>query len=364
MTDQDAVPDYIEQQSSDQPGTGLVLPDKRLPQKLYLLPINNRPFFPAQVMPVVVNEAPWAETIERVANTPHHALSLFWVEQPLPADGVLDPGLLPTTGCAVKIHQAVKEDGKIQFIAQGLTRVRITRWLSHKPPYLVEVEYPESPNDERDEVRAYAMALINSIKELLPLNPLYSEELKNYLHRFNPNQPSPLSDFAAALTSAKGSELQDVLDTIPVLRRMQKVLVLLKQEIDVARLQGEISAEVNRTISEQQRKFFLKEQLKVIQKELGLSKDDRTADVEQFRERLVGKQLPEAAQSKIEEELNKLSILETGSPEYAVTRNYLDWATAMPWGQTHEDRLDIQRARRILDRDHDEIGRASCRERV
>ncbi|MEZ2745015.1 endopeptidase La [Halopseudomonas bauzanensis] len=353
MTDQDAVPDYIEQQGSDQPGTGLVLPDKRLPQKLYLLPINNRPFFPAQVMPVVVNEAPWAETIERVANTPHHALSLFWVDQPLPVDGVLDPKLLPKTGCAVKIHQAVKEDGKIQFIAQGLTRVRITQWLSHKPPYLVEVEYPESPSDERDEVRAYAMALINSIKELLPLNPLYSEELKNYLHRFNPNQPSPLSDFAAALTSAKGSELQDVLDTIPVLRRMQKVLVLLKQEIDVARLQGEISAEVNRTISEQQRKFFLKEQLKVIQKELGLSKDDRTADVEQFRERLVGKQLPEAAQSKIEEELNKLSILETGSPEYAVTRNYLDWATAMPWGQTHEDRLDIQRARRILDRDHD-----------
>ena len=353
MTDQDDVPDYIEQDSSDPSGTGLALPDKRLPHKLYLLPINNRPFFPAQVMPVVVNEAPWAETIERVANTPHHALSLFWVDQPLPADGELDPRLLPKTGCAVKIHQAVKEDGKIQFIAQGLTRVRISRWLSHKPPYLVEVEYPESPSDERDEVRAYAMALINSIKELLPLNPLYSEELKNYLHRFNPNQPSPLSDFAAALTSAKGSELQDVLDTIPILRRMQKVLVLLKQEIDVARLQGEISAEVNRTISEQQRKFFLKEQLKVIQKELGLSKDDRTADVEQFRERLVGKQLPEAAQSKIEEELNKLSILETGSPEYAVTRNYLDWATAMPWGQTHEDRLDIQRARRILDRDHD-----------
>ncbi|WP_185266586.1 endopeptidase La [Halopseudomonas xiamenensis] len=353
MTDHDAVPDYIEQDRDGQPGTGLVLPSQRLPDKLYLLPINNRPFFPAQVMPVVVNEQPWSETIERVANTPHHALSLFWVDTPLPASGELDPAQLPKTGCAVKIHQAVKEDGKIQFIAQGLTRVRITHWLSRKPPYLVEVEYPDSPADERDEVRAYAMALINSIKELLPLNPLYSEELKNYLNRFNPNQPSPLSDFAAALTSAKGSELQDVLDTIPVLRRMQKVLVLLKQEIDVARLQGEISAEVNRTISEQQRKFFLKEQLKVIQKELGLSKDDRTADIEQFRERLEGKQLPEAAQNKIEEELNKLSILETGSPEYAVTRNYLDWATAMPWGLTHDDKLDIQRARRILDRDHD-----------
>lgn len=353
MTDQNAEQDYIEQDQDAHPGTGLAVPDRSLPQKLYLLPITNRPFFPAQVMPVVINDNPWAETIERVAATPHHALSLFWVDQPMPADGTLDPELLPKTGCAVKVHQAVREDGKIQFIAQGLARVRITQWLSRKPPYLVEVEYPESPSDERDEVRAYAMALINSIKELLPLNPLYSEELKHYLNRFSPNQPSPLSDFAAALTSAKGSELQDVLDTIPILRRMQKVLVLLKQEIEVARLQGEISAEVNRTISEQQRKFFLKEQLKVIQKELGLSKDDRTADIEQFRERLAGKQLPEAAQQKIEEELDKLAILETGSPEYAVTRNYLDWATSIPWGITHADKLDLKRARRTLDRDHD-----------
>jgi len=365
MTDNDNVqPDYIER---DEPGnetssTGLAIPDQRLPEKLYLLPVSNRPFFPAQVMPVVMDEAPWSETIERVSNTPHHAVSLFFVDGPLPANGELDFDRLPETGCAVKIHHAVKEDGKIQFIAQGLTRVRITQWLSRKPPYLVEVEYPKAPSDERDEVRAYAMALINAIKELLPLNPLYSEELKNYLNRFSPNQPSPLSDFAAALTSAKGSELQDILETVPVLRRMEKVLVLLKKEIDVARLQGEISAEVNRTISESQRKFFLKEQLKVIQKELGLSKDDRTADIEQFRERLKNKTLPDATGKKIEEELSKLSVLETGSPEYAVTRNYLDWATSIPWGITHEDNLDIAHARKVLDRDHD--GLTDVKERI
>jgi len=365
MTDNDNVqPDYIER---DEPGnetnsTGLAIPDQRLPEKLYLLPVSNRPFFPAQVMPVVMDEAPWSETIERVSNTPHHAVSLFFVDGPLPANGELDFDRLPETGCAVKIHHAVKEDGKIQFIAQGLTRVRITQWLSRKPPYLVEVEYPKAPSDERDEVRAYAMALINAIKELLPLNPLYSEELKNYLNRFSPNQPSPLSDFAATLTSAKGSELQDILETVPVLRRMEKVLVLLKKEIDVARLQGEISAEVNRTISESQRKFFLKEQLKVIQKELGLSKDDRTADIEQFRERLKNKTLPDATGKKIEEELSKLSVLETGSPEYAVTRNYLDWATSIPWGITHEDNLDIAHARKVLDRDHD--GLTDVKERI
>ena len=354
MSDQDT--DYIEhvaEDAAESRGTGLVLPDQNLPDKLYLLPINNRPFFPAQVMPVVVNESPWHETIERVANTQHKALSLFYVDGPMPADGELDPDHLPATGCAVRIHHAVREDGKIQFIAQGLRRVRITQWLSHKPPYLVEVEYPHSPADERDEVRAYAMALINAIKELLPLNPLYSEELKNYLNRFSPNDPSPLSDFAAALTSAKGPELQDILDTTGILRRMEKVLVLLRKEIDVARLQGEITAEVNRNIGEHQRTFFLKEQLKIIQKELGMTKDDRTADIEQFRQRLEGKTLPDAAAQRIEEELNKLSVLETGSPEYAVTRSYLDWATALPWGIVHPDRIDLKRARRILDRDHD-----------
>lgn len=353
MTDH-AETDYIDgdEQHAKASGTGLILPNQSLPGRLHLLPIYNRPFFPAQVMPVVVNEAPWADTIDQVAQTPQHALALFYVETPLDESGTLDPEQIPETGCAVRIHHAVREDGKIQFIAQGLTRVRITKWLSRKPPYLVEVDYPEPPADERDEVRAYAMALINAIKELLPLNPLYSEELKHYLNRFSPNQPSPLSDFAAALTSARGQELQDVLDTIPVLRRMEKVLVLLKKEIDVARLQGEISAEVNRTISEHQRKFFLKEQLKVIQKELGLAKDDRTADIDQFRQRLEGREVPAEAMTRIEEELHKLSVLETGSAEYSVTRNYLDWATSVPWGMIHPDRLDLSHARKILDRDH------------
>ena len=115
MSDQDT--DYIEhvaEDAAESRGTGLVLPDQNLPDKLYLLPINNRPFFPAQVMPVVVNESPWHETIERVANTQHKALSLFYVDGPMPADGELDPDHLPATGCAVRIHHAVREDIKHQ----------------------------------------------------------------------------------------------------------------------------------------------------------------------------------------------------------------------------------------------------------
>jgi len=351
MNAKDIDPETLEEAVADQ-ATDLALPGQTLPDKLYIIPIHNRPFFPAQVLPVMVNPEPWAQTLERVSNTAHKCLALFYIDSPQADTAVFDPDSLPEHGTVVRVHHASLEGGKLQFVAQGLTRVRIRGWLSRRPPYLVEVDYPQSAQDSRDEVKAYGMALINAIKELLPLNPLYSEELKNYLNRFSPNDPSPLSDFAAALTTAPGRELQEILDTVPMLKRMEKVLVLLRKEVEVARLQKELNAEVNRKLGERQREFFLKEQLKVIQQELGITKDDRSADVEQFQQRLAGKTLPEQARKRIDEELNKLSILETGSPEYAVTRNYLDWASGLPWGVHGQDNLDLKHARQVLDQQH------------
>jgi len=350
MNDQETAPEIVEEEETAT--NSLVLPEQALPEQVYVLPIHNRPFFPAQVLPVVINPDPWAETLKRVGKTPHRTLALFYMDPPPEDVEDFDPDKLPKHGTLVRIHHASEEGGKLQFVAQGLARVRIRSWLSHKPPYRVEVDYPKSAQDPRDEVKAYGMALINAIKELLPLNPLYSEELKNYLNRFSPNDPSPLSDFAAALTTAPGKELQAVLDTVPVLKRMEKVLPLLRKEVEVARLQSELSAEVNRKIGEHQREFFLKEQLKIIQRELGITKDDRSADADEFRARLEGKTVPLAAQKRIDEELNKLSILETGSPEYAVTRNYLDWATSVPWGVYGKDKLDLSHARKVLDKHH------------
>lgn len=332
--------------------TGLVLPDQDLPDKLYIIPVHNRPFFPAQVLPVIVNEDPWAETLDRVSKTPHQRLALFYMDTPVQDAASFDPDSLPEHGTMVRVHHASKEGGKLQFVAQGMSRVRVRGWLRRKPPYLAEVEYPQSDEDPRDEVKAYGMALINAIKELLPLNPLYSEELKNYLNRFSPNAPSPLTDFAAALTTAPGLELQEVLDTVPVLKRMEKVLPLLRKEVEVAKLQKELTGEVNRKIGERQREFFLKEQLKIIQQELGITKDDRSADADEFRSRLEGKVVPPGAQKRIDDELNKLKVLEPGSPEYAVTRNYLDWASSIPWGLYSEDKLDLDHARKVLNEHH------------
>ncbi len=343
-------------------GTNLVIPDSVLPSHLYLLPAPKRPFFPAQVQPIMLEMALWQETLEKVGNKQNHVMGLLYCGDQAP--GELNPDDLPVIGCAVRVHHAHQEKDTAQIVVQGLKRFRIRRWINRTPPYLVEVDYPDNIGErDSDEVKAYAMAIIRAIKELLAINPLYSEELKQYLSRFSPNEPSLLVDFAAAITSsASGDDLQDIMETLPLLRRMEKVLVLLKREREVAELQGKISDQVNEKISSHQREFFLKEQLKVIQKELGISKDDRTADADEFREQLHGKTLSAAVQKRIDDELAKLSVLETGSPEYAVTRNYLEWATAMPWGVHSEDQLDLPRARKVLNEHHQ--GLEDVKERI
>lgn len=344
-------------------GSGvLVVPGQVMPKRIYLMPIGNRPFFPAQVQPLVVHAETWEETFTRVGNTPEHVMGLCFIPDFDSADGVPDSQQFPVIGTLAKIHNVITEQGRIQFIAQGIQRFRVVQWLRRTPPFLVEVEYPQVVAEPANEVKAYAMALINTIKELLPLNPLYSEELKHYLSRFSPNEPSALADFAAAITTASGPELQEVIDTLPLLRRMEKVLVLIQRELEVARLHSQISQEVSQKTSQRQKEFFLREQLKIIQRELGISKDDKTSDLDEFRARLSRCQPPEHVMKRFEEESRKLSVLETGSPEYAVTRNYLDWLTQVPWGCHTEDRFDLKAARTVLDQDHD--GLDDVKERI
>ena len=333
-----------------------------LPSTLYLLPLSERPFFPAQALPLLLNEDPWLSTIEAAANREQRVIGLILVK-PESAEKAHGPEDFYPIGTVARMHQLTRNDGRLQFIAQGLKRFRIDKWLSSEPPYHVHVEYlSEEDKAEDEELRAYSLAVINTLKELIPLNPLYSEELKFFLNRFNTHDPSPLADFAASLTTATKEELQEVLATAPVLERLKKVIVLIKKELEVAKLQTRIRKQVEEKMSEHQRKFFLREQLKTIQQELGIAKDDRTADVDRFRERLESRQVPEVALKRIEEELDKLSILETGSPEYAVTRNYLDVITDLPWGMYSTDNLDLQHARTVLDRDHD--GLADVKDRI
>ncbi len=338
------------------------LPAQTLPATLHVLPLTEKPFFPAQSLPLVMNEGPWMETVQKIGETPHHLAGLLLVHGD--SSDEARPDDFYATGTLVRMHHPMRADGKIQFIAEGMTRFKVVEWISGKAPYFARVEYlPETQHDtESEEIKAYALAILGSVKELLPLNPLYSEELKFFLNRFSPNQPALLADLAASLTTAPKEALQEVLESFDLRKRMQKVLVLVKKELEVARLQNQIQEKVEEKMTEQQREFFLREQLRTIQKELGIAKDDRTADLDLFQGRIKKLTLSAQASKKIAEELGKLAVLEHGSPEYMVTRNYLDWLTNLPWGKYTKDKLDLVRARKILDQDHD--GLDDVKERI
>ena len=348
--DQDTVQPVVPD-SADIASTQLAVPGDVLPNVLHLLPLQERPFFPIHVMPLILDEGVWLETITEIGKTAHHTAGLVFTHPGSPKKPSTENFF--EVGTAVRMREPIRRDGRIQFVAEGVQRFRIVKWLSDETPFLAQVEYLDDESDEDDtQIKAYAMALIGVIKELIPLNPLYNEQLKQYLDRFTPNHPASLTYFAANMTTATGVELQQILQTTSLLERMENVLALLKKELEAAKLHAEISREVEAKISEQQRNFFLKEQLKVIQKELGITKDDRTAELDRLKERMQELELDDTTRARIQEELDKLAILEVGSPEYAVTRNYLDWITSLPWGRCSEDQLDLEHAREILDADH------------
>jgi len=263
---------------------------------------------------------------------------------------------------------------------------------SDKQPLRVTVEHlrdePHDPASD-DELRATAMEAVATLKELLTMHPLYNEQLKSFAALGGDfHDPGRLADVAASLCSAPGEELQkSVLEELRVPERASAALLLLKKEAELCRLQADIGRRVEEKISKDQRKYFLTEQLRSIKKELGLEKDDKAALVQRFRERLAaterkrgssesgggkgegeemiggsGGSIPEEARRVIEEELGKLQALEPSSSEFNVTRNYLEWLTAMPWGVATVETLDVKKAKETLDRDH--FGLADVKARV
>ncbi|MGD8417219.1 MAG: endopeptidase La [Pseudomonadales bacterium] len=340
--------DVIQPQTS---GGQIILPSEAHPGIIHVLPYE-RPFFPGQAIPLVVDAETWLPTLKEVQKREQDVIGLIATRET--TRGVPTTDDMYEMGTVCRVHRVHREDDQLQILLEGLQRFRVRRWVSDKPPFSAAAQYfPERAQSGDDDEKAYAVAIINIIKELIPLNPLYGEELKVFLARSNPNQPSVLADFAASLTSASRRELQEVLETVTLQRRLEKVVELLHKELEIARAQQEIRQHVESEIQSHQRETILRQQLKYIQKELGISKDDKTAEIEEFEARIKDLDVPEAARKRIDEELKKLSTLEQGSPEFGVTRNYLDWLTSVPWGRTSADTRDLEQATRVLNRHHE-----------
>lgn len=265
-----------------------------LPTEIHILPVASRPFFPGQAVPLMMDAEHWESTMKAVADTDHKMLGVLLVDSETSEEATT--GNFHAIGTACRVHRIHRQDGHLQVLVECLQRFRIAGWANPEAPFRARVAYlPEPAGPPSSEIKAYAMAVINTIKELLPLNPLYVEELRMFLDRFGPDDPSHLADFAASLTTSTKEQLQDVLEILPLLQRMEKVLVLLNNELELARAQQKIRRTVEEKMQKQQREFFLREQLKAIQKELGIAKDDRTAEIDKFRSRIKELTLTEQA---------------------------------------------------------------------
>ncbi len=333
-----------------------------IPDILPIIPLSQRPIFPGMMIPLVLTGESMIEIASQIYESPSKMGGVVLIEHQ--HDGLAESDDLYRVGVSIKILKVTPIDDKsIQVMINVVKRfvfvetIKDDKFIEWKVKHIKEKQYSST-----EEMKAYTMAIISGVKDLIKSNSLFQEELKLFLNRFTVEDPGKLSDFVASMTSADPAAIQGILETFEVEERVKKVLVLLRKELEVSRLQKKISKQIEKKMTNQQKEFFLREQLKEIKKELGIEKDEKTAEIDKFKEKIEELILTEEAEKKVEEEMNKLSILEPHSAEYGVSRNYLEWVISLPWGKFSADNYDIKKAEKILNRDH--YGLDDVKERI
>ncbi len=350
----------------------LVLSRDLFPVQLPIIPIADRPLFPKMTVPMIIDDDPLVKMLIDLADSESRFVGIV-LRKPRengPSNG--KQGYKPVrtselhhVGVIAEIVRMaqLEDEPELHVMLTALERFSIEGFVQQSPHIIAKVDYAIEPEvTDNEELKAYSVSVIKCIKELVKLNPLFKEELSIFMSHSNLQDPGRLADFAAALTTSSGKELQDVLQTRHVRERLSKVLVLLKREIEISEIQVKISKDVESKMSKNQREFFLREQLKSIKQELGIEKEGKQTEVERFEKRIKELTLPEEAKERIDEEMEKLKLIDSASPEFNVTRGYLDWLTVLPWGIYSEDKYDIAAAEKILDEDH--YGLKDVKERI
>lgn len=334
------------------------------PDQVFIMPLTRRPFFPGMAAPVVIEPGAFYEVLKMVAKTDHKCIGLFLTKKEDVNVYKAGFGDLYKMGVLARILRIIPmEQGGAQVVLNMERRISIKKPSKGSKFLRATVAYHEDASHKlTKELKAYSISIITTIKDLLKLNPLFKEELQIFLSHSDFTEPGKLADFAVALTTAGREELQEVLNTVDLHTRIDKALLLLKKELDLSKLQNTITQKMEQGITKTQREFFLREQLKTIKKELGLEKDDKSLDAEKFEARLKKRTVPEDVKAVIKDEMDKLSVLEVQSAEYAVCRNYLDWLTIVPWGLNSEEKHDLTQAKKFLEADH--FGLSDIKERI
>ncbi|HPY12029.1 MAG TPA: endopeptidase La [Sphaerochaeta sp.] len=323
--------------------------EQLLPNNLFILPVTGNPVFPGLFTPLMITDTPDVEIVNQAIK--HGGfLGLLLVKDEGESEEYTAENLY-SVGTVAKIVKKIKlPDGGISIFISTLKRFETKQFYPSGPYLVAEVRYLDDIEDEVDELRAWTRLLLSEMKSLTKNNQLFSEEMR--LNMVNIDHPGKLADFIASILNVERRQQQEILETLVVRRRIEKVLVFIKNEQNIAQVQAKIQARVNQKLEKNQREYFLREELKSIQQELGMTTNPKVELINRLKAKFKNLPLNEEAKETVEREMSRLEGMEPSSPEYALTRTYLEIISDLPWKDPKPENFSIESARRILERDH------------
>jgi ATP-dependent Lon protease len=327
-----------------------------IPAELPILPLRGTVAYPDLVMPLIVGRDRSIRLVDD-ANAGDKMIGIITQKNP----DIEDPGIddLYMIGTVATIMKMVKMvDGSQRIVVQGICRFKLVEFTTSEPHLRAKI-LPIFEEYQKDiEIDAMYINLKNLYKKAVEMAPYLSSELSQIASQME--NPGNLVDLIGSTINIGVAEKQEILEKIDLKERLKKVTILLNREVETLELSSRIQSHVREGIDKTQREYYLREQLKAIQKELGET-DDKMSEMEEIRKKILEARMPADVQKIAEKELDRLSKMSNMSAEYTVSRTYLDWLTEIPWSQATEDNLNIKDASRILDEDHYDLTKVKKR---
>jgi ATP-dependent Lon protease len=327
--------------------------DKGLP----ILPVRDTVLFPHAVLPLTVGR----ESSIQLINSLGEEKSIVVVAQRDARVDTPQPQDLHTFGTLATVHKVVKMPNQSLFVfTEGTERVRLGEFSRIEPFMVASVEtIPEIPAPKNPSVEALQRNVVTQFQQIVTASPTLSDELQTIA--MNIDEPGRLVDFiASSLPFLATADKQELLETSDVAARLERINKHLAKELEVQQLRNKIQTEVQDQVQQSQRDYYLREQLKAIQKELG-EMDEGQKDIEELKQKIEAAGMPEETKKEALKELNRLSRMSPMAADYSLTRNYIEWLAVLPWSKSSGTAVDISKAREILDEDHYDLKKVKDR---
>ncbi|RIJ98768.1 MAG: endopeptidase La [Armatimonadetes bacterium] len=331
-----------------------------VPTELSILPLRDSVIYPMLIAPLSVARDSSIQLIDESIVGNNRVIGVIAQRKPHIEQPTFDD--VYETGCAVIIRTLVKMPDAVRLIVQGISRFRIVERLQETPYLRARVEViDDTPagEDTAEDVEALRRSVAALFEQAIRLSPQLPDELRSLTQAVQ--ETNVMCDLVAAHMTLSLEDKQSILETVDIQDRLRALLEMLSKEVRVLELTSKVQSEVNVELSKSQREYYLREQLKAIQRELGES-DDRSEELEELHDKIEQAGMPQEALREVHREFDRLRRMSPGAPEYTVARTYIDWMVSLPWSSSTEDNVDLTRVRDVLDSDH--FGLDKIKERI